>query len=128
MYCGDNFVTGTLVFSAFIDAYTFCRENVHCLYLEIKNYWLESYSGKIASYSLRKVTTELNNDCVDEIAKRLDVLRLADLLSVKKGSQLIRIAREILLRSSCIRRYFNKHYNLYSVIQRRCKKPMEFQI
>lgn len=59
---------------------------------EFKQLWYETYSGKITTKLLNDIKLTLNQDCVDEIAKRLDVVGLADLLSVCKNSSLDQIA------------------------------------
>lgn len=91
-YCNDDFATGLLTFETFIDSYKFCRENIQCGYLEFKHMWYETYSGKITTKLLNDIKLTLNQDCIDEIAKRLDVVGLADLLSVCKNSSLDQIA------------------------------------
>lgn len=92
--CSDDFSSGILAFKTFMSAYTFCRENVHCSFLEISNVWYERFSEKIASDFLHQMCITLNEDCIDEIAKKLDLIGMADLLAVRRSHRLIRIARQ----------------------------------
>lgn len=89
----DASVAGLLVFKTFMDAYTFCREAVKYTYLMFTPFWYESCSGEIATQLLQDMTVALNDDCMEAIANRLDVLGFADLLAVNRSDRLIRIAR-----------------------------------
>lgn len=91
-YCEDDFAGGLLVFKTFLDAYTFCRRGIQCSYLDFKNSWYESYKGGIASNILKNIIAKLNEDCINEISERLDVVSFADLFGVHNSSRLIHIA------------------------------------
>lgn len=87
-YCNDQFSVGTLKFDTFLDTYTFFRENIQCSYLEFNNPYYENHSGKIATELLKAIGSGLNEDCIYEIAKRLDLIGLADLYSLCKIDRL----------------------------------------
>lgn len=90
--CTEDFVTGILTFERFLDAYEFYREGVQYSDIEFYHGWYESYSGKIATKLIRDISIKLNEDCIDEIAKQLDIISFADLFSRCSSSRLNKIA------------------------------------
>lgn len=90
--CNDDYVYGLLIFETFLDAYKFFREGVQHHHLEFRHIWYEIYCGKIATKLLDDIKDALNEDCIDEIAIRLDVVAFCDLLSVCNSSRLNKIA------------------------------------
>lgn len=81
----DKRSRGKLLFNTFVDTYKFCRKNIQLSFLTFFNGWYENYSGDIATGLLRDIKFQLNNDCIAEIADRLDIVGVADLLSVGKN-------------------------------------------
>lgn len=90
--CTEDFVTGILTFATFLDAYEFYREGVKYSDIEFYHGWYESHSGKIATKLIRDISIALSEDCIDEIAKQLDIISFADLFSRCSSSRLNKIA------------------------------------
>lgn len=91
-YCVDEFTSGILVFETFRDCYAFCREELDSSVLQFGNCWYESVCGKIASDLLKDMSKKLNEDCILEIARRLDAVCFADLLETIKSTRLIQLS------------------------------------
>lgn len=97
LHSTENHESGLLVFKSFIQNYKFCRKFLHPslepLSHVFTNCWYEDFNGKFATTLLKDIVSELNEDCIDQIAERLDVVCLADFLSIHRSSRLTRIAQ-----------------------------------
>lgn len=60
--------------------------------IEFYHGWYKSRRGKIATKLIRDISIALNEDCIDEIAKQLDIISFADLFSRCSSSRLNKIA------------------------------------
>lgn len=75
-----------------MDAYKFFRQQIQCFFLTFKHIWYEDICGKIAIKLLNGIQSALNEDCIDEIANRLDIVGFADLFSACRTKRLHKIA------------------------------------
>lgn len=116
----DTFACGEIAFKTFMDSYIFWRKNVECGDITFRNHWYERFNGEIATELLHNIQLTLNEDCIDEIAKYLDVVSFADLLLTCPSQRLKMIAAQwfanLIINQTTVGRQFgvlNLYYVLY---------------
>lgn len=120
----EEFSSGLFVFQTFMALYKFCREEEEVSYLKWTNFWYQNYRGKITLGLFKEMQNILNQDCIAEIAKYLDVVGFCDLFGAIQNEALKQMARRkfanLIINSSTVGERFymlNFHYILLSIGQ-----------
>lgn len=119
----EEFAVGLITFKTFMDCYVFCREYCQSVQrggITFSHVWYFDYCGPIQTMFLQSIVDSLNDDCIEAIAYKLDLVGLSDFVRFKP--ELMSVARKrfanLVIDISSVGRNFgvmNLHYILTSI-------------